>query len=56
MFSAAVTLKSTDDHLITYNKYIPTDFSSETLAFASVQNYFAIVAKAGTKFQDITTV
>lgn len=56
MFSAAVTLKSTDNHLITDDNYIPTHLSSEALAFDSLQNYFGIVAKAGTKFQDITTL
>lgn len=47
MSSAAVTLKSTDDHLITDDNYISTDLSSETLAFASIQNYFGIMTKLG---------
>lgn len=56
MFSGVVTLKSTDDHVITDDNYIPADLSSETLAFACIQNYFGIVSKAGTKFQDIATL
>lgn len=40
MFSAAVTLKSTDDHLITDDNCISTDLSFETVAFSCIENYF----------------